>query len=273
MSSSAGRCETRVTPYASLQPETSSFEEYLESMVEWANRAVAAGFRAIKAEVTLRGPVRAHRPARALGPQYSGAGGGAERDRGRNALLVDVQYAFPDADTALAVMRDWVEFDLVFVETPLWPDDLDGHRRLAAEQPIPIASGEWLTTRFEHIDLMDRGRCPFRPAGHRTGRWPDRGPSRLRPGGGAWAAHLPASVEDGDLDRRRAAPRGSDTQLRLHRIPAGRARRVWPRQDLTDHRLKMVDGVLPLPTEPGLGIELDRTALAAYADEAEAVSR
>ena len=28
---------------------------------------------------------------------------------------------------------------------------------LANEQPIPIAAGEWLTTRFEHLDLMDRG--------------------------------------------------------------------------------------------------------------------
>jgi len=74
------------------------------------------------------------------------------------ALLVDVQYAFPDADTALGVLSDWRDFDLFFVETPLWPDDLDGYRRLSTEQPIPIAAGEWLTTRFEHLDLMDRGR-------------------------------------------------------------------------------------------------------------------
>ena len=26
------------------------------------------------------------------------------------------------------------------------------------EQPIPIAAGEWLTTRFEFLDLMDRGK-------------------------------------------------------------------------------------------------------------------
>ena len=31
----------------------------------------------------------------------------------------------------------------------------------------------------------------------------------------------------------------------------------------------MVDGVIPLPTDPGLGVELDRDALAAYAAEAE----
>ena len=160
----------------------------------------------------------------------------------------------------------------MFVETPLWPDDLDGYRRLADEQPIPIASGEWLTTRFEHLDLMDRGHVAVRPAGHRTGRRPDRGASGLRAGGGARAADLPASVEDRDLDRGRAASRCGDAQLRLHRVPPRRAGRVGLRQDLTDHRLKMVDGVLPLPTEPGLGVELDREALAAYAAEARAVA-
>ena len=156
-----GAVRDSVVPYASLQPETASFEEYLDSMVDWAQRAVAAGFRAIKAEVTLEGPY-AHTGLRepwdrstqvlaevrqAIGPEID--------------LLVDVQYAFPDADTALAVLRDWEEFDLVFVETPLWPDDLDGYRRLGEEQPIPIASGEWLTTRFEHLDLMDRGGVAF----------------------------------------------------------------------------------------------------------------
>jgi L-alanine-DL-glutamate epimerase-like enolase superfamily enzyme len=44
------------------------------------------------------------------------------------------------------------------------------------------------------------------------------------------------------------------------------------RQDLTDHRLQMVDGALPLPTVPGLGVELDREALAAYAAEATEVA-
>lgn len=48
---------------------------------------------------------------------------------------------FPEADTALRVVADWRDLDPVFVETPLWPDDLDGYRRLSTEQPIPIAAG------------------------------------------------------------------------------------------------------------------------------------
>jgi L-alanine-DL-glutamate epimerase-like enolase superfamily enzyme len=268
-----GAVVDHVVPYASLQPETSSFEEYVTSMVDWARRAVVAGFRAIKAEVTLAGPY-AHTGLRepwerstevlsavrgAIGPDID--------------LLVDVQYAFPDADTALRVLRDWQAFNLTFVETPLWPDDLAGYRRLAEEQPIPIASGEWLTTRFEHIDLMDRGGVAFVQ--------PDIG----RVGGLTEALRVCGlAAERG----RRIVPHVWKTEISiaaaLHLavvtahcdyiefLPAELSASGL-RRDLTDHRLRMVDGVLPLPSAPGLGVELDREALAAYAAEAAELAR
>ena len=122
-------------------------------------------------------------------------------------LLVDVQYAFPDADTALRVLADWRSFDLVFVETPLWPDDLDGYRRVSSEQPIPIAAGEWLTTRFEHLELMDRGGVQVvQPDIGRVGGL-DRGTPGVPARRAARAADRAPSVEDRDLDRGRGAPR------------------------------------------------------------------
>jgi L-alanine-DL-glutamate epimerase-like enolase superfamily enzyme len=268
-----GAVRDSVVPYASLQPETASFDEYLDSMVDWAQRAVAAGFRAIKAEVTLEGPY-AHTGLRepwerstqvlaavrqAIGPEID--------------LLVDVQYAFPDAETALHVLRDWEQFNLVFVETPLWPDDLEGYRRLAEEQSIPIASGEWLTTRFEHLDLMDRGGVAFVQ--------PDVG----RVGGLTEARRV---CELAGERGRRIVPHLWKTEISiaaaLHLAAAtahcdyieflpAELSASGLRRDLTDHRLSMVDGVLPLPTQPGLGVELDRDALASYAAEAAAVSR
>jgi len=268
-----GAVRDSVTPYASLQPETSSFEEYLESMVDWARRAVEAGFKAIKAEVTLEGPY-AHtgmrepwdRSTQVLSEVRSAIGPAVD-------LLVDVQYAFPDADTAIAVMRDWEDFNLVFVETPLWPDDLDGYRRLAEEQSIPIASGEWLTTRYEHLDLMDRGQVAYVQ--------PDIG----RVGGLTEARRVCAlAAERG----RRICPHLWKTEISiaaaLHLaatapncdyiefLPVELAESGL-RKNLTDHRLLMVDGVMTLPNSPGLGVELNRDALAAYAAEAAAVSR
>ncbi len=266
-----GAVRDSVVPYASLQPETSSFHEYLDSMVDWAQRAVGAGFRAIKAEVTLAGPF-AHNGLREPWERSTEVLAAVREAIGASIdLLVDVQYAFPNADTALAVLRDWEGLDLVFVETPLWPDDLDGYRRLSEEQPIPIAAGEWLTTRFEHLDLMDRGGVAFVQ--------PDVG----RVGGLTEARRVcDLAAQRG----RRVVPHLWKTEISiaaaLHLAAAtphcdyieflpSELSESGLRKDLTDHRLEMVDGVLPLPTEPGLGVEIDRSALAAYAAEAAAV--
>src|SRR5579864_2831122 len=51
-----GAVKASVTPYASLQPEVSSFQAYRDSMVAWALDAKRRGFGAAKAECTLSGP-------------------------------------------------------------------------------------------------------------------------------------------------------------------------------------------------------------------------
>ena len=118
-----GAVRDSVTPVRVAQPETSSFEEYLESMVDWAQRAVAA-VSGRQGRGDARGPVRTTglREPWDRSTRFWRRSG---RQSGPNGALVDVQYAFPDADTALDVMGTG-RIDLVFVETPLWPDDLDG---------------------------------------------------------------------------------------------------------------------------------------------------
>ena len=267
-----GAVREHVIPYASLQPETSSFEEYRGSMVDWARRAVEAGFKAVKAEVTLGGPY-AHnglrepweRSTEVLADVRSAIGPDID-------LLVDVQYAFPDADTAIEVLRSWKDLGLFFVETPLWPDDLGGYRRLSLEQSIPIAAGEWLTTRFEHVDLIERGGVDVvQPDIGRVGglteakRVADLAESfGLRVVPHLWktgisiaaAVHLAATSPNCDYIE--FLPRElSESSLR---------------KDLTSDDLAMVDGVIPLPTAAGLGVELEREALERYAAEASEVA-
>ncbi|HVO55070.1 MAG TPA: mandelate racemase/muconate lactonizing enzyme family protein [Solirubrobacterales bacterium] len=266
-----GAVRDSVTPYASLQPETDSFAEYRDSLVDWANRAVAAGFRAVKTEVTLEGPY-AHNGMREPWERSTEVVAAVRAAIGPDVdLLVDVQYAFPDADTALSVLADWVEFDLYFVETPLWPDDLAGHRRLATEQQIPIASGEWLTTRFEHLDLMDG-------AGIQVIQ-----PDVTRVGGLTEARRVCQLAAERDL---RIVPHLWKTEISIS--SAVQLAAVSPncafieflpselsasplRQNLTNQQLQMVDGRIPLPSTPGLGVELNREALAEYKAEAERV--
>lgn len=188
-----GAAQQSITPYASLQPETGSYEDYRDSMIEWARKAVAAGFRAVKAEITLAGPY-AHTGLREPWERSTEVLAGVRDAVGPDvAVLVDVQYAFPDADTALQVLKTWQDYGLFFVETPLWPDDLDGYRRLAPG--------------------IGRRR-PYRsPAGGRSGR-PARPASRAPP------------LEDRHLRRCRGSPGCHREPLPLHRVHARQPHRL-----------------------------------------------
>ena len=264
-----GKAREAVTPYASLQPEVSSLEAYRESMVVWAKEAKRRGFEAAKLELVLSGPYR-----------HKGLGGSAEdmvevigavRDAvGMDfVLMVDVAYGFPDAERAVATLRGWDDFDLYFVETPLASDDLKGYARVATEQPIPIAAGEWLTTRFEFEDLMDRGRIHVaqpdvgRVGGlteaKRVGQMAEeRGltvvPHLWKTGiSVAAAAHLAASSPNCPYIEF-LSPELSESALRRHLLLDGP---------------EMEGGSIRFPDKPGLGIDLNRDALREFEGAAQ----
>ena len=200
----------------------------------------------------MREPIGAVREA--VGPEFT--------------IMVDVQYAFPEAETCLKTIRDWVEYDIYFLETPLPAEDLAGYARLSREQPIPIAAGEWLATRFEFPELMERGRVRvaqpdvggvggLTEAGRVCRLAAERGVSIVPH---AWktgvstsaAAHL-AAVTPHTLS--------SSSSLR------NRASRLFA-ANLSGAGPEMVDGIIRLPDAPGLGIELDRDALARFEEAA-----
>ncbi len=256
-----GAARKHIVPYASLQPEVSSFDAYCQSLVAWAEKAKALGFRAAKAEVTPCGPY-AHKGLNATHAQMTEAIAAVRHAVGPDfTLMVDVQYAFPDADTCLRALRDWVDFDLFFVETPLPPDDLEGYARVATEQPIPVAAGEWLATRFEFLDLMDRGKVQVvQPDMGRVGGLTEakrvcdlaaaRGltvvPHLWKTGISiAAAAHMAV-----------AAPHCAFIEC----LPAALCESAL-RKELTSEDIRIENGVIPLPDKPGLGIELNRSAL------------
>ena len=255
------RAKEVIVPYASLQPNGSTFDEYRDSIVEWALRAKEIGFTAAKLEVTLSGPYRhcgllepdekitetvaACRAA--VGPDFT--------------ILVDVQYLWSDADTALRTLRDWKDLDIYFIETPLQMDDLDGYARLHEESPVPVAAGEWQTTRFEFADLMDRGKVDVaQPDVGRVGgptealrvcdMAAERGrtivPHCWKTGIGIAATANLAAVTGHCAFVEYLPPELCDSLLR---------------KELADDGLEFSDGVLQLPTKPGLGIELDHGAL------------
>ncbi len=256
-----GATRDSITPYASLQPEVSSFEAYRESILQWAVRARKLGFQAAKIEVTPCGPY-AHKGLKASHEEMTEVIGAVRKAVGPDfTLMVDVQYAFPDADTCLKAIRPWADFNLFFVETPLPSDDLDGYARVATEQPIPIAAGEWLATRFEFIDLMDKGKVQVvQPDMGRVGGLTEakrvcdlaekRGltivPHLWKTGISiAAAAHLAATTPSCAF---------------IEFLPAELCESALRKELVTDE-LRMSDGVVPLPVKPGLGVEINRDAM------------
>lgn len=71
-------------------------------------------------------------------------------------IMVDVGYAWTDWRYALSIIETWAPYDVFFVVTPLWTDDIDGYASLKKHSPIPIAAVEWLSHHREFQQYVDR---------------------------------------------------------------------------------------------------------------------
>ena len=151
-----GATRDAITPYASLLPGD-TFAAYRDALCASARSAVDLGFRAVKTEILINGPY-AHAGMRESDERHTEVLAAVRETIGPDVtLMVDVGYRWNDADTCLATIQDWAEFDCFFLETPVWSDNLDEIARVAAQAPMPIAYGEWLATRFEFAELMETG--------------------------------------------------------------------------------------------------------------------
>ncbi|MFO0945325.1 MAG: mandelate racemase/muconate lactonizing enzyme family protein [Planctomycetota bacterium] len=252
---------SEVIPYASLLPDGGTVDEYQESLVMKVRRARELGFAAAKLEICIQGPyshgglqepnervvemVRACRDA--VGQEM--------------VLMMDVAYAWPNARAALAVLEKLVPYNLYFCETPIDIDDLAGHAFLHEHSPIPIAAGEWQNTHFEFLDLADIGRIDVLQ--------PDVG----RVGGFTEAIKVSQLAEKRGL---RIVPHcwksGIGIAASVHLasaspccpfieyLPSELAESAL-RKELLLREPPLKNGTLPLPAEPGLGVELRREAL------------
>jgi L-rhamnonate dehydratase len=256
-----GARKTHIQPYASLLPAGHTVKEYRESLVAKARDARRIGFRAAKMEVCVKGPYAHNKLSEgddavveivaacreAVGPDF--------------VMMVDVCYCWSNAKEALRVIRQLETYDIFFLETPLQLDDLDGYAFLHDQASIPIAAGELQNTRFEFLDLMDRGKVDVaQPDVGRVGGFTEahrvcdlaaeRGrlivPHCWKTGIGiAASAHLSAATAHCPY---------------IEFLPAQLSESAL-RRELVRDELQMADGVIPLPQKPGLGIELNLDAL------------
>lgn len=254
-----------ITPYASLLPDGRDLEAYANSLVERVRAAQRLGFDAAKLEICIKGPYSHNAIQVEDDVEIARIVAACREAVGRDmTLMVDVAYCWPEWRTALRAIEMFAEHDIFFVETPLPSDDLEGYAVLAATSPVPIAIGEWQTTRFEFRDLIDHGnvqvvqpdvgRCGGLTEARRIARYAEEKGRLVVPHcwksalGIAASAHLAA-----------IAPACAYIEYLPHELADSALRK-----DLVSRELELENGRIPLPDRPGLGVELNEDAIAKY---------
>lgn len=254
-----------VVPYASLLPAGRTIKAYRESLLEKARWAVSTGFKAVKLEILIRGPFAQYGLQQSNDTIVDLVAAGRAAVGPDIDLMVDVGYAWSDWREAAVVMRRLERHNLFFVETPLMPDDLDGHAKLGQATSIPIAAGELLQTRFEFAELMDRGKVHVVQ--------PDVG----RVGGITEAVRVANMARDrGKLVVPHCWRSGIGIAASMHLaavsahcpyfefLPA-LASESTLRKELTENDPVPVNGRIPVPCMPGLGVQLNMAAFERFA--------
>jgi L-alanine-DL-glutamate epimerase-like enolase superfamily enzyme len=255
-----GACRESLLPYATIwpgSPNTRTIGEMMDRIAELFERALALGFRALKMEVVfgdlvddreLERCIREGR--RLLGPDI--------------VMLIDLGYRWTHWRDAARVLTRLEDCDVFLAEATLQHDDLDGHARLARVAPMRIAGAELAATVHECREWLERGQVDvLQPDVNRCG-----GLTELRRIA-ELASHHGAEV----------VPHGWKTGIT---VAAQRhfqaATPCCPmietfhpdlfdsvlRSSLTGPEAVVVDGVLPLPHLPGLGVAVDESVVERY---------
>ncbi|MBM3957611.1 MAG: mandelate racemase/muconate lactonizing enzyme family protein, partial [Gemmatimonadetes bacterium] len=171
-------------------------------------------------------------------------------------VMVDANNAYRHYQ-AIEFARKVERYDLFWFEEPVEPDDYAGMREITRSTSVPIAAGENEYTRYGFRDLVDRRAIDILQ------------PDALIVGGITEFMKVAALAQAHDLD---VAPHGSQ-EVHVHLVAAisnGLILEYYrdsvdPMQGrIFTEPLLIEDGRVRAPDRPGLGIELNRDALAPY---------
>jgi D-galactarolactone cycloisomerase len=226
-------------------------------LAEEAEGYVAEGFRAMKLKVgfgVAEDAEVARALRRAIGPEV--------------ALMIDANHAY-DARRAIALGRRLGELDIGWFEEPVPPEDLAGYSEVRARQPIPVAGGECEFTRFGFRELLIRHAVDVVQ------------PDTCAAGGLSECLKIAAMA---NAFGARYVPHvwgtgvALATALQLLAVLPHNPPCLYPEApllefDQTEHTIRQAiltepirheRGVVKVPTGPGLGVEIDRQALARF---------
>ena len=244
-----GGYRKRVRAYASTL-----FREQPSQMEEACRQYVEQGFTAVKFGWGVFGQDAA-RDECLVAAARKALGDGKD-------LLIDAGWYIHRTPKEAIRMVRWLEpYRPFFVEEPLSPEDYDGYAELAAAVETPIACGEQEATEWGFRALIEQGRVDIVQ--------PD-----LSRCGGFTAARKIAHLAE--LHNRLVIPHAwlSDllTAASLH-LNAFLKRSVFQEfnvtrgplsREIAANPIAMRDGFLDVPQGPGLGVEVDESALRKY---------
>lgn len=249
-----------ITPYATIWPggvKGRTLAQLMDVVAGQFERALALGFRAVKMEVVFgrlvsdRELVHCIREGRRLlGEDVT--------------FMLDFGYRWSDWRDALWVLNRIEDCDVFFAEATLRHDDLVGHAKLAERVETRVAGAELAATVHECREWLERGRVDvLQPDVNRCGGLTELGKiAELAALEGAlviphgWKTGITAAAERHFQAATANAPFIEMLHPELYKS-ALRAELVRPEPPV-------VEGKIELPTEPGLGIDLDEEALARY---------
>lgn len=172
-------------------------------------------------------------------------------------IAVDAHWGY-SLPTARMFARVFAELGGWFLEAPLSPEDVDGHRDLAMATEVPIALGESLRHRFEQRPFLER---------RGVNLWqPDIGRTGITEG---WATILVAEAHHIPSAPHHSTGLGIAMAAGLHVAAAAPELVAFEFQPTTFEVANQIltaplvadRGVMPLPSGPGLGISVDEDAV------------
>ena len=256
-----GARQPRITPYATCYAGAvgeRSLSEMLEATLELLERARGLGFLAVKMEVLFEGAASDREIVACIREGRQVVGEDID-------LLVDFGYRWTDWRRALWTLEQVEDCRIYAAEAALPHDDLASHAKLAQRVSTRIGGAEFATTWQECLAWLDIGRVDVvQPDVARAGGFTEmrriaqsaveRGamviPHCWKTGINAAAArHLQAAT--------------SNVPFVEMLVPS-----LWSaplRDEVVVPEPVLDDGYIALPTAPGLGVELVRSALRTYA--------
>jgi galactonate dehydratase len=253
-----GPVRVRVRTYLNLGSELGGDARDPEAWADAARASVEAGFDAMKVYPVsparpLEGTAWLREAERLVAKVREAAGDDAD-------IMVDLHGRTSPA-TAIQLGRALEPLRPFFLEEPCQPGNAGAMAEVARSLPIPIATGERLTSRFEFLEYLERRACAVvQPNVCLCG-----GVSELRRIG--WQAETAfASVAPHNPN----GPIGSMVSIHLalampNFLILEQVRQDVPwRDEIVDHPVETSSGYASAPTRPGIGIELVEEIAAAH---------